>query len=108
MTTVSRWTVLLATSEYSRIAASTTQFREQSIDPGFGGPFYFFQNIYYDNVGGVGGCGYSCAGMLFYQNTIIDEVGGGGRNVHFLNNLIVAAGASTGNGHSYNPRPVVR
>ncbi|MGB6846480.1 MAG: hypothetical protein WBE09_16425, partial [Candidatus Acidiferrales bacterium] len=75
-----------------------------SIDPGFGGPFYFFQNIYYDNVGGVGGCGYSCAGMLFYQNTIIDEVGGGGRNVHFLNNLIVAAGASTGNGHSYNPK----
>jgi hypothetical protein len=75
-----------------------------SIDPGFGGPFYFFQNIYYDNVGGVGGCGYSCAGLLFYQNTIIDEVSGGGRNVHFLNNLIVAAGASTANGHSYNPK----
>ena len=73
-----------------------------SIDPGFGGPFYFVQNVYYNNVGGVGGCGYSCAGMLFYQNTIIEEVGGGGRNVHFLNNLIVAAGANTGNGHSYN------
>jgi hypothetical protein len=75
-----------------------------SIDPGFGGPFYFFQNVYYDNVSGVGGCGYSCAGLLFYQNTIISEVGGGGRNVHFLNNLIVASGASTANGHSYNPK----
>jgi hypothetical protein len=70
-----------------------------SIDPGFGGPFYFFQNVYYNQTGGLGGCGDACAGLLFYQNTIISEVHGGGSNMHFLNNLIVAtesAGAGRG------------
>jgi hypothetical protein len=69
-----------------------------SIDPGFGGPFYFYQNVYYNQISGVGGCGNACAGMLFYQNTIIGEVHAGGNNVHFLNNLIMATGAFGGAG----------
>lgn len=64
-----------------------------SIDPGLGGPFYFFQNVFYNAP--VGGCGGYCAGLLYYQNTVIGSASVG-NNSHYLNNLFLSTGAPGG------------
>lgn len=74
-----------------------------SVDPGYGGPFYYFGNIVYNAVGGFPACSTQCSGAVFYNNTIFGEVRGGNSgsgNFHLRNNLIVAAGAIVGNAHS--------
>src|SRR5262249_30529077 len=65
-----------------------------SYGPAYGGPFYVYQNLIYNNIQGAlkGGAW----GTLFYQNTVVGEThpeGGGPNNTQFRNNLILGLGA---------------
>lgn len=64
-----------------------------SLAPAFGGPAYFFQNVIYNNPGGVLKFG-QASGSMVYQNTIIGECPLWNPSVmpnqHFLNNLILS------------------
>src|SRR4029077_18649436 len=61
--------------------------------PGFGGPFYFFQNVFYNQATGAL-TGAQCTGILYYQNTIVGETNAPMMNEHFLNNIFIASGAN--------------
>jgi len=66
-----------------------------SAQPTFGGPFYFYQNVMYDNTtGGPLKLIDTPAGVLIYQNTFFGQgrLMGPASNVHFLNNLILGDG----------------
>lgn len=76
-----------------------------SAQPMWGGPLYVYQNLVY-NTPTFGSCKYAPAsGILTYQNTFVGECRAGtASNMHFLNNLILAEGASEFDG---NPMPYV-
>jgi hypothetical protein len=65
-----------------------------SVQPVFGGPVYFYQNLVYNApVGGVFKYIEESAGVLTYNNTIIaDGHAGPASNEHFRNNLILSEG----------------
>jgi hypothetical protein len=65
-----------------------------SVQPVFGGPVYFYQNIVYNAPTGSLKYIEGSAGILTYNNTIIGEAAAGpASNQHFRNNLILAQGA---------------
>ncbi len=58
--------------------------------PSIGGPTYWIRNIAYHLPGGAIRMTGGSAGVLFYNNTILSEVGlASSSNVHFRNNLIL-------------------
>ncbi len=58
--------------------------------PSFGGPTYWIRNIAYHLPGGAIRLTGGSSGVLFYNNTILSEIGlASGSNVHFRNNLIL-------------------
>jgi len=66
-----------------------------SYEPSYGGPFYAFQNIVYNNItGSLKGAW----GAVLYQNTIFGEIHPRGDNYpsnqHYRNNLLIALGSS--------------
>jgi len=65
-----------------------------SVQPVFGGPVYFFQNLVYNSpVSGVFKYIEESAGVLTYNNTIVaDGHAGPASNEHFRNNLILSEG----------------
>jgi len=65
-----------------------------SVQPMFGGPVYFYQNLVYNAPTGSLKYIEGSSGILTYNNTIIGEGRAGpASNQHFLNNLILAQGA---------------
>ncbi len=65
-----------------------------SVQPMFGGPVYFYQNLVYNAPTGSLKYIEGSAGILTYNNTIIGEGRAGpASNQHFRNNLILAQGA---------------
>ncbi len=65
-----------------------------SVQPMFGGPVYFYQNLVYNSPTGSLKYIEGSSGILTYNNTIIGEGRAGpASNQHFLNNLILAQGA---------------
>ena len=63
-----------------------------SVQPGFGGPFYYFRNVVYNTNNALKYIENS-AGILTYNNTIIGEGGAGSaQNMHFRNNLFIGTG----------------
>ncbi len=65
-----------------------------SVQPMFGGPVYFYQNIVYNAPTGSLKYIEGSSGILTYNNTIIGEGRAGpASNQHFRNNLILAQGA---------------
>ena len=65
-----------------------------SVQPVFGGPVYFYQNLVYNSpVSGVFKYIEESAGVLTYNNTIVaDGHAGPASNEHFRNNLILSEG----------------
>ena len=65
-----------------------------SVQPMFGGPVYFYQNLVYNAPTGSLKYIEGSSGILTYNNTIIGEGRAGpASNQHFRNNLILAQGA---------------
>lgn len=65
-----------------------------SVQPIFGGPVYFYQNLVYNAPTGSLKYIEGSSGILTYNNTIIGEGRAGpASNQHYLNNLILAQGA---------------
>lgn len=65
-----------------------------SVQPMFGGPVYFYQNVVYNTPTGSLKYIEGSSGILTYNNTIIGEGRAGpASNQHFRNNLILAQGA---------------
>src|SRR5579872_5631879 len=65
-----------------------------SVQPVFGGPVYFYQNLVYNSPTGSLKYIEGSSGILTYNNTIIGEgLAGPASNDHFRNNLILAQGA---------------
>ena len=65
-----------------------------SVQPMFGGPVYFYQNLVYNAPTGSLKYIEGSAGILTYNNTIVGEGRAGpASNQHFRNNLILAQGA---------------
>jgi hypothetical protein len=65
-----------------------------SVQPMFGGPVYFYQNLIYNSPTGSLKYIEGSSGILTYNNTIIGEGRAGpASNQHYLNNLILAQGA---------------
>jgi hypothetical protein len=65
-----------------------------SVQPMFGGPVYFYQNVVYNAPTGSLKYIEGSSGILTYNNTIIGEGRAGpASNQHFRNNLILAQGA---------------
>ncbi|SRR5579883_1232718 len=65
-----------------------------SVQPMFGGPVYFYQNVVYNTPTGSLKYIEGSSGILTYNNTIIGEgLAGPASNDHFRNNLILAQGA---------------
>jgi hypothetical protein len=65
-----------------------------SVQPAFGGPVYFYQNLIYNAPTGSLKYIEGSSGILTYNNTIIGEGRAGpASNQHFRNNLILAQGA---------------
>jgi hypothetical protein len=65
-----------------------------SVQPMFGGPVYFYQNLVYNSPTGSLKYIEGSSGILTYNNTIIGEGRAGpASNQHFRNNLILAQGA---------------
>jgi hypothetical protein len=65
-----------------------------SVQPMFGGPVYFYQNLVYNTPTGSLKYIEGSSGILTYNNTIIGEgLAGPASNDHFRNNLILAQGA---------------
>jgi hypothetical protein len=65
-----------------------------SVQPMFGGPVYFYQNVVYNAPTGSLKYIEGSAGILTYNNTIIGEGRAGpASNEYFRNNLILAQGA---------------
>jgi len=65
-----------------------------SVQPVFGGPVYFYQNLVYNAPTGSLKYIEGSSGILTYNNTIIGEGRAGpASNQHFRNNLILAQGA---------------
>jgi hypothetical protein len=65
-----------------------------SVQPMFGGPVYFYQNVVYNTPTGSLKYIEGSSGILTYNNTIIGEgAAGPASNQHFRNNLILAQGA---------------
>lgn len=65
-----------------------------SVQPMFGGPVYFYQNLVYNTPTGSLKYIEGSSGILTYNNTIIGEgLAGPASNQHFRNNLILAQGA---------------
>ena len=65
-----------------------------SVQPMFGGPVYFYQNLVYNAPTGSLKYIEASSGILTYNNTIIGEGRAGvASNQHFRNNLILAQGA---------------
>jgi hypothetical protein len=65
-----------------------------SVQPMFGGPVYFYQNLVYNAPAGSLKYIEGSSGILTYNNTIIGEGRAGpASNQHFRNNLILAQGA---------------
>jgi hypothetical protein len=63
-----------------------------SVQPGFGGPFYWIRNIVYNTNNSLKYIENS-AGILTYNNTFIGEGGAGSaQNMHFRNNLFIGSG----------------
>ena len=66
-----------------------------SVQPVFGGPVYFYQNLVYNSPAVSGSLKYieESAGVLTYNNTFIcDLYAGPASNEHFLNNLMLSEG----------------
>jgi len=65
-----------------------------SVQPVFGGPVYFYQNLIYNAPTGSLKYIEGASGILTYNNTIVGEGRAGpASNQHFRNNLILAQGA---------------
>jgi hypothetical protein len=65
-----------------------------SVQPMFGGPVYFYQNLVYNSPTGSLKYIEGSSGILTYNNTIIGEGRAGpASNQHYRNNLILAQGA---------------
>jgi hypothetical protein len=65
-----------------------------SVQPMFGGPVYFYQNLIYNAPAGSLKYIEGSSGILTYNNTIIGEGRAGpASNQHYRNNLILAQGA---------------
>ena len=63
-----------------------------SVQPGFGGPFYWIRNVVYNTNNALKYIENS-DGILTYNNTFIGEGGAGSaQNMHFRNNLFVGSG----------------
>jgi hypothetical protein len=81
-------------SECSKTAASTRRSGALSVQPVFGGPVYFYQNLIYNAPTGSLKYIEGSSGILTYNNTIIGEGRAGpASNETFRNNLILAQGA---------------
>lgn len=67
-----------------------------SVQPGFGGPFYFFRNLVVNNPTGSLKFTGTSSGIVFANNTIVGEAMSWGpiANVHFRNNVFVGQGAA--------------
>ena len=93
-TTASKPTAAPVTSASSRTAVSTPPPSALSVQPVFGGPVYFYQNLIYNTPTGSLKYIEESAGLLTYNNTIIGEGRAGpASNETFRNNLILAQGA---------------
>jgi hypothetical protein len=65
-----------------------------STQPSGGGPIYFIRNIVFNAPGGSTRLGNNSPGVLFYNNTLVTETGGGlASNVHWRNNIMLPANA---------------
>jgi hypothetical protein len=68
--------------------------RAFSVQPGFGGPFYWVHNVVYNTNTGLKYIEGS-SGILTYNNTFIGEGGAGpAQNMHFRNNLFIGSGVT--------------
>ncbi len=66
--------------------------RAFSVQPGYGGPFYWVRNVVYNTNGALKYIEGS-SGILSYNNTFIGEGGAGpAQNMHFRNNLFIGSG----------------
>ncbi len=83
-----------AISACSATAASIPPSGALSVQPMFGGPVYFYQNLVYNAPTGSLKYIEGSSGILTYNNTIIGEGRAGpASNQQFRNNLILAQGA---------------
>jgi hypothetical protein len=65
-----------------------------STQPSVGGPIYWIRNIAFNAPGGSTRLTAGSAGVIYYNNTILTETGGGSSaNVHWRNNLMLPQNA---------------